>query len=1324
MVSLDKLHLLSNLKLTALMHIVYSCMIIMVLCESDSDWDEKDFTQEHFSQINQSEQNKVIDSKKITTIEDLKEKIVLDERSVLYFPVQEDGYVKRINIPARISHNHCRKFGILLLGLDRMLDIKVPVEESQDLSCETILLKWLKMGGTNYDEPITFRTLINVIYKLGEEVKNDYNELANKIKITVDYYNTIDTDYIPVLVRKYSTKLSERYQKESVVDNFQWIPKMLDREIEFVDLELKQENNDNLTLDDVLYDIQGGTRVLFTGRPGVGKTTITRYLSKHIHEFKSFTLVIKLHLGALSDPIDNLSSLLEVHGKSFLSFDIASISDFIQRTNGKNICFLFDGYDEYILSRHGNYIKRIILSDELTDSVVIVTSRPNAVKEIKNLFKRKGEIIGFAENKINTYVRQLQLSNTQNETIYQYLDNHPNIRQMCYLPLHLSMLVYMIIASDGDSLALVNTETELYYNFLALTIKHYENVRHQRAVESLKECFSNSDTQTDLCDILRSISEIAFNGIRNRTQMFTSSSLIRLSRIANISAEIEALSLFKIEPAYNKDGTEFFKYSYSHPTFQEFLAAFHLTTLPKKFQLDYLNHKNYWWMREVCKYYFGLIRSMSKYDNEAIMTIFLTFVQQYRISHNVKFNYAKFYLMKLAHEAGHDLRYIYYLRAAGIISQNNSVHVYFNEHDSYHCWYLGYIIVLTPLHELWLHIDKTRLHSSCISSVVNYLKNDARFSGDANVTKLVIKEELSSLVGRFMDIINTIHLQDVIKIFPIFQRNLHCLELFCHIDALSFVQLGENFKSFSALQSLALQVDISIIKGNYFKSLLQDLTHLRHLELTLLNSHGDSIADNLLEFRSLKQLQSLKVDFLNLGHLNVTALLGGLKYLTNLEILFIRLHSYQFGNDDTKELLGIEEIHSIKNLSLDLYICTHDYSNSKYVDIKKVTKVLNNFRLLLVNLSLSFGFESVPMWDHVSMIELADGLKNLTELQELSLHLKWKILINDSTSVALDKFKQLHTQKLVLKYSRSCNELLSLSLSSIQLQNLLFKCEGVFKNMKKMLNQLTSLKELILSENLIEDNEVKLLIEVLKEMSDLRILDLSNNFIGDDDMKQLTEVLKKIDNLDTLDLSDNFIGNDGIKTFIEVLKKMDNLQTLDLSNNVIGDDGIKLLADLLDYPQEHLCNLKVLILKYNTFGEVGARILADKFKKLQIEFDFDTAYLDPEAQSQIQLQKLMKEFVNLPLQTFTDSEEQSHLYRYFYYYAFSFVLGLVMIALLFNLKSRKATKNFGAHDSNTYLVLAGGNLPKPDDLTSYGTGTVIVIYIDSLFYGKYDVNNN
>ena len=114
------------------------------------------------------------------------------------------------------------------------------------------------------------------------------------------------------------------------------------------------------------------------------------------------------------------------------------------------------------------------------------------------------------------------------------------------------------------------------------TIKQYESVRHRQTVKTLEDCFDKIYTESDLCILLRKISEKAFEGVMNREQTFISSSLDGLPDSINISVEFEALSLFKIEPINDRRGFKLEKYSYSHPTFQEFLAAFHLATLQQR----------------------------------------------------------------------------------------------------------------------------------------------------------------------------------------------------------------------------------------------------------------------------------------------------------------------------------------------------------------------------------------------------------------------------------------------------------------------------------------------------------------------------------------------------------------------------------------------------------------------------------------------------------------------------------------------------------------------------------------------------------------------
>ena len=197
----------------------------MVSCDSNKYQDKKNayLSYKQFLPISPTKHFVVRDGKEITKVEEL-DSIILDERNLQRFPVQENGYVKRINIGASISHRHCKRFGVLLLGWNRISDISKTVEQNPDFPCEEILFKWLNMEDANYDVPITFRTLIDVIYELDEQYENDYNELANKIKFTVKIHKMMNVDYVPTLVRKYAGKVSERYQKDSVIDNLQWIP--------------------------------------------------------------------------------------------------------------------------------------------------------------------------------------------------------------------------------------------------------------------------------------------------------------------------------------------------------------------------------------------------------------------------------------------------------------------------------------------------------------------------------------------------------------------------------------------------------------------------------------------------------------------------------------------------------------------------------------------------------------------------------------------------------------------------------------------------------------------------------------------------------------------------------------------------------------------------------------------------------------------------------------------------------------------------------------------------------------------------------------------
>ena len=809
----------------------------------------------------------------------------------------------------------------------------------------------------------------------------------------------------------------------------------------------------------------------------------------------------------------------------------------------------------YKLPAGYDYVTSLIKREKLTKSVVIVTSRPHAAEVIERYFKRRIEIIGFGKSGIQTYLEQLELSQQENKTIHQYFDAHPNVRQLCYLPLHLSMVVYVAVDTiDTGTLSLVDTETKLYTEFLYLTIKQYECVRHEQTVESLKECFDDRYTKTDLCVLLRNISKKAFEGILSREQTFNSSSLDGLPDSINVSAKIEALSLFKIETIYDRHG---FKCYYSHSTFQEFLAAFHLATLRRE---DQLIHRKYFWTHGMYKFFFGLIGSELKYDNKTVSEIFVSFAREMLAIPHQELN-----IMKCAHEIGQGSQYVNYLHVAGVITSRNSLYVYAGYYQLHDCWYIGYTLSQSALHKLVIKYIYHPLELAlCLSFIKTYFEHDPKTLGRVNVTKLALGKDWF-LYGRLKaywpllvggeDPIST---TEILKFLPALQNGLKHLELqFTRFErSVSISHLGETLKSFRKLQFLALSVDVSVVMEGHLESALKGLCHLQYLELGVIDEcDGDTIIpEKPFKLKGLKQLRglSLYISWKNdLVDVNMTTFFGGLEYLTKLEILGIRIFMYTgFRDNGATELFqGIERVSSINSIALHLDLCWEFGLGN--VTTKELAEALRNLTMLK-NLTLCIDFNFSGLQGPSGVIELADGLKELTELQVLSLQLRWELRANDAIDEAaialtdgLKHLHNLHVLELDLRHNGSCSELAPLfrSLAKLQELKLKWKSPGGETDAVKLMNGLKSLKQ-------------------------LRKLDMSWNQIEDNDVVPL----------------------------VDALKYMDYLHTLDLSHNNIGDAGVKLLAEAIE--NEHLTHLQVFLLNQNKFSEDGAKMLASKVVKL------------------------------------------------------------------------------------------------------------------------------
>ena len=149
---------------------------------------------------------------------------------------------------------------------------------------------------------------------------------------------------------------------------------------------------------------------------------------------------------------------------------------------------------------------------------------------------------------------------------------------------------YRILHSEKVSLLDLDTETRLYHMFVNLTFRQ----RH-KDMENLDKVHGQA---------FSALSKTAFDAT---TRVSNSETSLRLHNLdPELRAKVESFSILTISKQYEGDKvSEIF--TFSHYTFQEFFAAYYLTTLPHEEQMQalelYQRSSQVMW-----RFFFGLLR--------------------------------------------------------------------------------------------------------------------------------------------------------------------------------------------------------------------------------------------------------------------------------------------------------------------------------------------------------------------------------------------------------------------------------------------------------------------------------------------------------------------------------------------------------------------------------------------------------------------------------------------------------------------------------------------------------------------------------------------
>ena len=292
---------------------------------------------------------------------------------------------------------------------------------------------------------------------------------------------------------------------------------------------------------------------------------------------------------------------------------VPAVSKYLFQCGGQNVVFLIDGFDEYPSElRKNSFILDIIMHKILSKSTVMVTSRPTATAALHNHVDRRIEILGFAEEDRKRYISDsLKALPGKEHELDKYLKQQPTINGLCFVPLHLAILLYLFQRGS-----LPETLTEMNESFILHTIYRYlernsSEPKPSNAVNKL------ADLPKAICNVIEKLSALAFEGLQKKQLVFSQTEIDNLFPVSKAVNGFGLLQGVEHYPDNRAAGTTT-SFNFLHYTMQEFLAASYVSTLPSEDQL--LLMKKFWdedyrfmWMM-----YVGIVGIKSEIFNDFI----------------------------------------------------------------------------------------------------------------------------------------------------------------------------------------------------------------------------------------------------------------------------------------------------------------------------------------------------------------------------------------------------------------------------------------------------------------------------------------------------------------------------------------------------------------------------------------------------------------------------------------------------------------------------------------------------------------------------------
>ena len=491
---------------------------------------------------------------------------------------------------------------------------------------ETISYEWMRNGSPLSDDLGYSGTCKEILY-IDSVTKTSEGSYVCKLQSCRE---TVESDPIIVTVEVLPTTetLIDMYCFQPEVPEDLWPPVSN----KYINLVLIKQGNINSAgkyarstvpgdMDDILRDkdivkyeevfsnFKKRCLLLIEGRPGSGKTTLIHrvcrdWAKEEMLKGAKYVFLISLQMFVNKSDL-KLKDILNL----FYDNEKAAqdVSENLRQFNGDSTCFIIDGLNEYSSrGREDSIIFQIIHKRYLPLSMVIVASRPVATAKLRRVASKQVEVVGFMREQISSYIKEYPFFDKMNapKELESYLNLHPNVLHMCYLPVHVAMVSFLYEKMGKD---IPQTETGIYKYFTLYTL-----LRKLKRSDKRIQLRSLDDLPEKYMEYFRKVCEFAFTMTVNCKQFLKQD---EFSLSDTTGSDESSLGLVTIDCTAGLYGYRDL-YTFLHLTFQEYLAAYHISKLEEEEQAKVISkYGKVKHMRVVWKFYCGLVNFKNSLSN-------------------------------------------------------------------------------------------------------------------------------------------------------------------------------------------------------------------------------------------------------------------------------------------------------------------------------------------------------------------------------------------------------------------------------------------------------------------------------------------------------------------------------------------------------------------------------------------------------------------------------------------------------------------------------------------------------------------------------------